>query len=147
MTTKSQATTKALQSRARRSCPTNETAGVVWQLRLAGNHGGRTNYCCAAFLAAQIAFNLAESLALAAGLILPLAFRVAGLAAGATPLILAQRALAALEILALAAALMVNFFFLPAGRATDAAGEPSNWISSFSSAWIRSFNVAALRNC
>ena len=60
---------------------------------------------------AQIAFSLAESLALVAALILPLGFLPTGLAA-VPPLIFAQRALAAAEILALAAALILNFFFL-----------------------------------
>ncbi|MDD5139437.1 MAG: hypothetical protein PHY43_04145 [Verrucomicrobiales bacterium] len=101
------------------------------------------DYFFAAFLAAHTAFILAESLALADALILPLLF----LAAGFVPLIFAQRNLAAAEILALAAALMVNFFFFGAKPPAEAAGEPSNWLSSFSSDWILSFNVAALRNC
>ena len=107
----------------------------------------RGDYFWAAFLAAQIAFSLAESLALAAGLILPLRRLAAGFAAGAVPLIFAQRALAAAEIFALAAALILNFFFFGAGPAAAGSGDPSNWFSSFSSDWILSFNVAALRNC
>ena len=109
------------------------------------------DYFFAAFLAAHTAFILAESLALAAGLILPLAFLAAGaaaaFAAGAAPRTLAQRNLAAAEILALAAALILNFLFFGAGPATEAADEPSSWPSSFSRDWIFSFNVAAVRNC
>jgi len=85
------------------------------------------DYFFPAFLAAHNAFILAESLALAATLILPLFFLAAGFAAGALPLIFAQRALAAAEILALAAALILNFFFLGAGLAAEVTVEPSNW--------------------
>lgn len=108
------------------------------------------DYFLPALRAAHNAFILAESLALAAALILPLALPAAGLAAGFDPDLaartFAQRALAAAEILALAAALIVNFF-LAAGAATEAVVEPSNRPSSFSSDWIFSFNAAALRNC
>jgi hypothetical protein len=59
---------------------------------------------------AQINFNLAESLALAAALIFLLAFG-AGVAAGFASFTLAHLFLAAAEIFALAAALILNFFF------------------------------------
>ncbi len=95
------------------------------------------NYFLAARRFAQIAFNLAESLARAAGLILPLPFFVAGvttdLTAGAVPLILAQRALAPAEILALAGLLMVNFFCFGPEPDAGVTVEPNNRPSSFSS--------------
>lgn len=92
------------------------------------------DYFFAAFLAAHNAFILAESLALAAALILPLPLALgAGFAAGFDPLIFAQRALAAAEILALAAALILNFFFFGAGLAAEATVEPNNRANSFSS--------------
>jgi hypothetical protein len=116
-----------------------------------GPHGKNrlaADYFFAAFLAAHTAFNLAESLALAAALILRLPLALAGdFAAGFVLLIFAQRALAAAEILALAAALILNFFFFGAGLAAEVTVEPNNLPSSFSSDWIFSFNAAALRNC
>ena len=85
----------------------------------------------AAFLLAQIIFNLAESLALAAALILPLAF-LAGFTDGFDPFRFAHLALAAALILALAALLILNFFLGTAGAA-DLVEEPNNWPSFFSS--------------
>jgi len=106
------------------------------------------DYFFPAFLAAHNAFILAESLALAAALILPLPLDFgAAFATGFFPLIFAQRALAAAEIFALAEALILNFFFFGAGPATGAVVEPNNRPSFFSSDWIFSFNPAALRNC
>jgi hypothetical protein len=84
-----------------------------------------------AFLLAQIIFNLAESLALAAALILPLAFR-AGFTDDFPALTFAHLALAAALILALPAALIFRFF-LGTARAAGLAEEPNSWPSSFSS--------------
>jgi hypothetical protein len=98
-----------------------------------------------AFLLAQAIFILAESLALAAALIFLLAFR-AGFTDAFGPFSLAHLALAPALILARAARLILNFFLGAAGAAT-VAEEPSSWPSSFSSDWIFSLSVAALRNC
>jgi len=99
--------------------------------------GRFADYFLAARRLAQIAFNLAESLALVAALILPLDFFGAGAAAAlagwAVPLTRAQRALAAAEILALAAALILNFFLPGCAPAVGAVAEPNNRLSSFSS--------------
>jgi len=84
-----------------------------------------------AFLLAQIIFILAESLALAAALILPLAFR-AGFTDGFDPFTFAHLALAAALILALPAALIFRFF-LGTAWAAGLAEEPNSWPSSFSS--------------
>jgi hypothetical protein len=83
------------------------------------------------FLLAQIIFILAESLALAAALILPLAFR-AGFTDGFPALTLAHLALAAAEIFALPAALIFRFF-LGTAEAAGLVEEPNSWPSSFSS--------------
>jgi len=98
-----------------------------------------------AFLLAQIIFILAESLALAAALIFPLAF-LAGFTDGFCPFSFAHLALAAALILALAALLILNFLLGTAGAA-GLVEEPNSWPSSFSSDWIFSLSVAALRNC
>jgi hypothetical protein len=98
-----------------------------------------------AFLLAQIIFILAESLALAAALIFPLPF-LAGFTDGFGPFSFAHLALAAALILALAALLILNFFFGTAGAA-GLVEEPNSWPSAFSSDWIFSLSVAALRNC
>jgi len=98
-----------------------------------------------AFLLAQIIFILAESLALAAALIFPLAFR-AGFTEAFDPFTFAHLALAAALILALAALLIVNFF-LGTAEAAGLVEEPNSWPSAFSSDWIFSLSVAALRNC
>lgn len=100
---------------------------------------------CLAFLLAQAIFILADSLALAAALIFRLPF-LAGFTDAFVPFTFAHLALAAALILALAALLILNFF---RGTAWAAgwAEEPNSWPSSFSSDWIFSLSVAALRNC
>jgi len=100
---------------------------------------------CLAFLLAQAIFILADSLALAAALILPLAF-LAGFTDACGPFSFAHLALAAALILALAALLIFHFFFGTASAA-GLVEEPNSWPSSFSSDWIFSLSVAALRNC
>jgi hypothetical protein len=106
-------------------------------------------YFFAAARLAQISFILAESLALAAALILRFAFGAdltAGFAGAVTFLTLAQRALAAALILARAAALILNFFF-GAGAAAAFGEEPKSFSNSVSRAWIFSLSAAALRSC
>jgi hypothetical protein len=98
-----------------------------------------------AFLLAQAIFIFAESLALAAALIFLLAFR-AGFTDAFVPFSFAHLALAPALILALAALLILNFF-LGAAWAVEVAEEPNSWPSSFSSDWIFSLSVTALRNC
>jgi hypothetical protein len=98
-----------------------------------------------AFLLAQIIFILAESLALAAALIFLLAF-LAGFTDGFDPFSFAHLALAPALILALAALLIFHFFFGTA-LAAGWVEEPNSRPSSFSSDWIFSLSVAALRNC
>ena len=97
------------------------------------------------FFLAQIIFILAESLALAAALIFLLAF-LAGFADGFDPFSFAHLALAAALILARAVLLILNFF-LGAAWAAGWLEEPNSRPSSFSSDWIFSLSVAALRNC
>lgn len=93
-------------------------------------------YFFAAARLAQISFILAESLALAAALILRFGFG-AGLTAGFATVVafftLAHRALAAALILALAAALILNFFF-GAGAMTAFGEGPKSFSNSFSRA-------------
>lgn len=98
-----------------------------------------------AFLLAQTIFILAESLALAAALIFPLAF-LAGFTDAFGPFSFAHLALAAALILARAALLIFHFFFGTASAA-DLVEEPNSWPSFFSSDWIFSLSVTALRNC
>ena len=93
----------------------------------------------------QRALAAAEILALAAALILRLAF-LTGFAADSRPLTLAHRARAAAAILALPAALILRFFF-GATAVMDFVEAPKIRPSSFSSDWILSFMLAARRNC
>ena len=93
----------------------------------------------------QRALAAAEILALAAALILRLAF-FTGFATDFRPLTFAHRALAAAAILALPTALILRFFF-GAGGAAGSVEEPRIEISFFSSAWIFSLMLAARRNC
>lgn len=93
----------------------------------------------------QRALAAAAILALAAALILRLAFLI-GFASVFCPLTFAHRARAAAAILALPAALILRFFF-GATAVMDFVEAPKIRPSSFSSDWILSFMLAARRNC
>ena len=97
-------------------------------------------FFCAAFLAFQNDFILADSFALFAALILRLDF-FTGFPDDFFSFIVAQRAFAAAEILALPAALIFRRL-----RGAGAPLVPNNRVSSFSNDWILSLMSAARRN-
>jgi hypothetical protein len=103
----------------------------------------RSYFFLADFLLAHTAFILAESLALAAVLILPLAF-FTGFTDTLFPLTFAHLARAAAAILALLAALIFRCFF---GAELAWAGAPRIWLSLVSKDAIWTLIPAARRNC
>jgi hypothetical protein len=116
-------------------------------VRLHGRDDVESFYFFAALIFAHLAFAKADSLALAAALILNFFLTgLTALAAGFVALTLAQRALAAAEILALADVLILRLCF-GAGVITGLVEKPKTWLNSFSRASIFSLRFAAWRNC